>query len=100
MSGPTSKEKDEKYLQRALELARAGIGLCSPNPYVGAVIVASDGSIVGEGSYSYTATRHAEIIALQEAGARARDATLYINLEPHAHQGRTPPCTDALIEAG
>ncbi|HUA15437.1 MAG TPA: bifunctional diaminohydroxyphosphoribosylaminopyrimidine deaminase/5-amino-6-(5-phosphoribosylamino)uracil reductase RibD [Verrucomicrobiae bacterium] len=91
---------DEQLLQRALELARAGVGLASPNPYVGAVITDSRGEVVGSGTYTYDGVKHAEIRALEAAGARARGGTLYINLEPHAHQGRTPPCTDALIAAG
>ena len=91
---------DEQHLSRALELARAGISLASPNPYVGAVITDAQGNVVGEGSYTYDGKKHAEILALDEARAKARGGTLYINLEPHAHQGRTPPCTDALIQAG
>jgi diaminohydroxyphosphoribosylaminopyrimidine deaminase / 5-amino-6-(5-phosphoribosylamino)uracil reductase len=91
---------DEQLLHRALELARAGIGLASPNPYVGAVIADSHGNIVGTGTYSYSGVKHAEVLALEAAGSKARGGTLYINLEPHAHQGRTPPCTDALIAAG
>ena len=91
---------DEQHLQRALELARAGIGLASPNPYVGAVIVDSDDQIAGTGTYTYAGMKHAEILALEAAGQKARGAALYINLEPHSHQGRTPPCTDALIAAG
>jgi diaminohydroxyphosphoribosylaminopyrimidine deaminase / 5-amino-6-(5-phosphoribosylamino)uracil reductase len=91
---------DDQHLQRALELARAAIGLASPNPYVGAVITDANDNIVGTGSYTYDGTKHAEILALEQAGLRARGGTLYINLEPHAHQGRTPPCTDALIKAG
>ena len=91
---------DAQFIQRALNLAREGTGLASPNPCVGAVLVDSSGKIVGEGSYTYAGKIHAEVSALQQAGDRARDATLYINLEPHAHQGRTPPCTDALIDAG
>ena len=91
---------DEQLLQRALDLARAGIGLASPNPYVGAVIADVDGNIVGTGTYTYSGIRHAEVLALEAAGNKARGGTLYINLEPHAHQGRTPPCTDALIAAG
>jgi diaminohydroxyphosphoribosylaminopyrimidine deaminase/5-amino-6-(5-phosphoribosylamino)uracil reductase len=90
---------DERLLHRALELARQGVGLASPNPYVGAVITDSHGNIAGEGTYSYAGVNHAEILALQSAGTRARGGTLYINLEPHAHTGRTPPCTDALIAA-
>jgi len=92
--------RDEQLLRRALELARAGIGLASPNPYVGAVIADPEGNVVGEGTYTYAGVTHAEILALHAAGERARGGTLYINLEPHAHQGRTPPCTDALIAAG
>jgi len=91
---------DEQHLHRALELARQGIGLASPNPYVGAVITDSHGAVVGTGTYTYAGVKHAEILALEAAGAKARGGTLYINLEPHAHQGRTPPCTDALIAAG
>jgi diaminohydroxyphosphoribosylaminopyrimidine deaminase / 5-amino-6-(5-phosphoribosylamino)uracil reductase len=91
---------DDQHLHRALELARAGIGLASPNPYVGAVIADPQGNIVGTGTYTYAGVKHAEILALEAAGAKARSGTLYINLEPHAHQGRTPPCTDALIAAG
>jgi diaminohydroxyphosphoribosylaminopyrimidine deaminase / 5-amino-6-(5-phosphoribosylamino)uracil reductase len=91
---------DDQLLHRALELARAGIGLASPNPYVGAVIADAHGNVVGTGTYTYEGVQHAEVLALQAAGAKARGATLYINLEPHAHQGRTPPCTDALIAAG
>src|SRR5580658_9851711 len=91
---------DEQFLQRALDLARQGIGLASPNPYVGAVIVDAQGNIAGTGSYTYSGTKHAEVLALEAGGSKARGGTLYINLEPHAHQGRTPPCTDALIAAG
>lgn len=91
---------DEQLIDRALELARRSIGLASPNPYVGAVITDASGNVMGEGSYSYAGVKHAEILALDEAGANARGGTLYINLEPHAHQGRTAPCTDALIAAG
>ena len=91
---------DDQHLHRSLELARAGIGLASPNPYVGAVIADAHGNIVGSGTYTYAGVKHAEILALEAAGAKARGGTLYINLEPHAHQGRTPPCTDALIAAG
>jgi len=90
----------DENLQRAVELARQGIGLASPNPYVGAVITDVQGNVAGEGTYTYDGKKHAEILALEQSGAKARGGTLYINLEPHAHQGRTPPCTDALIEAG
>ena len=91
---------DDELVHRAIELARQGIGLASPNPYVGAVITDARGNIVGQGIYTYDGVKHAEILALKAAGAKARGGTLYINLEPHAHQGRTPPCTDALIAAG
>src|SRR5437588_2728304 len=92
--------QDEHHLRRALELGQQGVGLTSPNPNVGAVMVASDGKIVGSGSHSYAGLKHAEILALEQAGEKARGATLYINLEPCCHQGRTPPCTDKLIKAG
>jgi len=91
---------DEQLLHRALELAREGTGLASPNPYVGAVIADARGTVIGTGTYTYAGVKHAEVLALEASGAKARDGTLYINLEPHAHQGRTPPCTDALIAAG
>ncbi|MFZ0863342.1 MAG: bifunctional diaminohydroxyphosphoribosylaminopyrimidine deaminase/5-amino-6-(5-phosphoribosylamino)uracil reductase RibD [Candidatus Sulfotelmatobacter sp.] len=95
-----SHSADEPLLHRALELARQGIGLASPNPYVGAVIADAGGNVLGTGTYTYSGVKHAEVLALEAAGNKARGATLYINLEPHAHQGRTPPCTDALIAAG
>jgi diaminohydroxyphosphoribosylaminopyrimidine deaminase/5-amino-6-(5-phosphoribosylamino)uracil reductase len=91
---------DEQLLHRALELARQGIGLASPNPYVGAVIADAAGNVVGTGTYTYAGVKHAEVLALEAAGRKARGGTLYINLEPHAHQGRTPPCTDALVAVG
>jgi len=87
------------YMREALDLARKGRGLASPNPLVGAVVV-REGEIVGRGFHTYAGLHHAEIIALAQAGDRARGATVYLNLEPCAHQGRTPPCTDALIDAG
>ncbi len=96
----TDQSRDEELVRQALELARAGIGLASPNPYVGAVIADPCGSIVGTATYTYGGKKHAEILALEAAGEKARGGALYINLEPHAHQGRTPPCTDALINAG
>jgi diaminohydroxyphosphoribosylaminopyrimidine deaminase / 5-amino-6-(5-phosphoribosylamino)uracil reductase len=91
---------DEDFLRRALDLARKGIGLTSPNPNVGAVIVAENGEVVGAATHTYDGVKHAEVLALEQAGARARGATLYVNLEPCSHQGRTPPCADALIAAG
>ncbi len=91
---------DEQLLRRALDLARQGIGLASPNPYVGAIIVDAHGNIAGTGVYTYEHIKHAEVRALEHAGEKARGGTLYINLEPHSHHGRTAPCTDALIAAG
>jgi diaminohydroxyphosphoribosylaminopyrimidine deaminase/5-amino-6-(5-phosphoribosylamino)uracil reductase len=91
---------DEQFLRRALDLARQGIGLASPNPCVGAVIVDPQGNTVGTGVYTFDGVKHAEVRALEHAGDKACGGTLYINLEPHSHQGRTPPCTDTLIAAG
>jgi len=96
----TSHEIDEQFLRRALELARQGIGLTSPNPCVGALLVDGSGNVVGSGSYTYDGIKHAEILAIEQAGDKARGATLFINLEPCSHQGRTGPCADALIVAG
>jgi diaminohydroxyphosphoribosylaminopyrimidine deaminase/5-amino-6-(5-phosphoribosylamino)uracil reductase len=94
-----ANDADDRHMQKALELARQGVGLASPNPCVGAVLV-KEGQIVGSGSHTYEGLKHAEILALEEAGERARGATLYLNLEPCCHQGRTGPCVDALIAAG
>lgn len=91
---------NNEFVQRACDLARQGIALASPNPHVGAIIVDSQSNVAGTGVYTYAAMKHAEILALEQAGEKARGGTLYINLEPHSHQGRTPPCTDALIAAG
>jgi len=96
----TTSSVDEQHLRRALELAREGIGLTSPNPCVGAVVVDPAGSVVGEGSHTYEGRKHAEILALEQAGEKARGATLYINLEPCCHQGRTGPCVNAIGAAG
>ena len=93
-------EFDVKMMRRALDLAAKGIGQVSPSPLVGCVIVAENGEIVGEGTYIYENVTHAEILALNQAGERANGATAYVSLEPHAHDGRTKPCTDALINAG
>ncbi len=87
-------------MQQALELARQGVALASPNPCVGAVLVAENGEIVGRGTHTYEKRTHAEALALEEAGKRARGATLYLNLEPCTHMGRTGPCTDLIIAAG
>ena len=87
-------------MTRALMLAAEGVGQVSPGPLVGCVIAGPDGEVVGEGFYVYEKLKHAETYALEQAGARAQGATAYVSLEPHAHHGRTPPCTDALIRAG
>jgi diaminohydroxyphosphoribosylaminopyrimidine deaminase/5-amino-6-(5-phosphoribosylamino)uracil reductase len=100
VSGMPVQSTDEQFLRRAFDLAHQGIGLASPNPYVGAVIVDPQRDIVGTGVYTYDGVKHAEVHALEHAGGKARGGTLYINLEPHSHRGRTPPCTDALIAAG
>lgn len=86
-------------MRRALELARLGLGRVHPNPIVGAVVVC-DGVIAGEGFHGAYGGPHAEVYALQSAGAAAAGATLYVTLEPCAHHGKTPPCTDAILAAG
>lgn len=86
-------------MEHSLDLARKGIGLASPNPTVGCVIV-KDGAILGEGFHQYDWKDHAEIAALKQAGERSRGATLYVTLEPCNHTGRTSPCTEAIITAG
>src|SRR5688572_25831096 len=87
------------FMREALDLARKGRALASPNPMVGAVVVRND-EVVGRGFHTYAGVRHAETIALAEAGERACGATVYINLEPCSHQGRTPPCAETLAAAG
>jgi diaminohydroxyphosphoribosylaminopyrimidine deaminase/5-amino-6-(5-phosphoribosylamino)uracil reductase len=105
MSIPSSIERargepaDGAWMARALMLAHRGIALAHPNPMVGAVAVRND-RIVGEGFHTYEGRNHAEVIALEHARAEARDATLYVNLEPCCHAGRTGPCTKAIIAAG
>jgi len=86
-------------MRRALELARGTVGLASPNPQVGCVLVL-DGEVVGEGAHRYEQRDHAEVVALKQAGERARGATAYVTLEPCSHHGRTAPCADALLAAG
>ncbi len=88
-----------KFMKRALELARLGEGYTRPNPLVGCVVV-KDGRIVGEGYHARYGGPHAEAVALEEAGSRARGADLYVNLEPCSHWGKTPPCVDAILAAG
>jgi diaminohydroxyphosphoribosylaminopyrimidine deaminase/5-amino-6-(5-phosphoribosylamino)uracil reductase len=92
-------QDDEYWMKRVLRLAEKGRGRTSPNPMVGAVLI-KDGRTVGEGYHARAGEAHAEIIALKKAGAEARGATLYTNLEPCSHYGKTPPCAPALIEAG
>jgi diaminohydroxyphosphoribosylaminopyrimidine deaminase/5-amino-6-(5-phosphoribosylamino)uracil reductase len=91
---------DQLFLKQALELAAQGRGLASPNPMVGAVIVDERGRIVGRGTHIYADLKHAEVLAIEEAGGSARGNTLYLNLEPCSHTGRTGPCADAVIAAG
>jgi len=92
-------DTDTIHMRRALRLAARGAGRTSPNPLVGAVVV-RDGKVVGEGYYHAAGEAHAEVNAFRKAGEAARGATLFTNLEPCAHQGRTPPCVDAVREAG
>jgi diaminohydroxyphosphoribosylaminopyrimidine deaminase/5-amino-6-(5-phosphoribosylamino)uracil reductase len=91
---------DARWMRRALELARNGVGLCSPNPAVGCVIVDSRGAVAGEGWHEFDKLDHAEVVAIRKAGNRARGGTAYVTLEPCNHTGRTGPCTEALIAAG
>jgi diaminohydroxyphosphoribosylaminopyrimidine deaminase / 5-amino-6-(5-phosphoribosylamino)uracil reductase len=91
---------DELFLRQALELAARGTGLASPNPLVGALVVDERGRIVGSGTHLYDGRKHAEILALEQAGPLARGNTLYLNLEPCSHTGRTGPCAEAVIAAG
>jgi diaminohydroxyphosphoribosylaminopyrimidine deaminase/5-amino-6-(5-phosphoribosylamino)uracil reductase len=92
-------ERDEAFMRRALVLAARGRGRVSPNPMVGAVLVRG-GRVAGEGWHRALGEPHAEAVALERAGARARGGTLYVTLEPCAHQGRTPPCVDAILASG
>jgi diaminohydroxyphosphoribosylaminopyrimidine deaminase/5-amino-6-(5-phosphoribosylamino)uracil reductase len=90
---------DIRFMQHALDLARKGVGLASPNPTVGCVIV-KDGAILGEGFHQYDWRDHAEIVALNQARDKAAGATLYVTLEPCNHTGRTGPCSEAIVGAG
>ena len=92
-------ESDTRWMRRALRLALRGQGRTSPNPMVGAVI-AKAGQLIGQGYHRQAGGPHAEIWALRDAGDKARGGTIYVTLEPCSHHGRTPPCTDALIQAG
>src|SRR5258708_27182077 len=91
--------EDPRWMARALELARRGLGETNPNPMVGCVLV-KRGRVVGEGWHRRAGGPHAEAQALRAAGGAARGATAYVTLEPCAHQGRTPPCAPALLQAG
>jgi diaminohydroxyphosphoribosylaminopyrimidine deaminase/5-amino-6-(5-phosphoribosylamino)uracil reductase len=91
---------DELFLRQALELAARAQGLASPNPMVGAVVVDERGRIVGSGTHVYAELKHAEVLAMEQAGPLARGNTLYLNLEPCSHTGRTGPCADAIIASG
>src|SRR5881392_2098976 len=95
-----TRDFDRQMMQRALELAARGIGQVSPGPLVGTVIVDPNQQIAGEGFYLFDQIKHAETVALEQAGNKAHGGTAYVSLEPHSHQGRTAPCTDALIKAG
>src|SRR6266571_445809 len=101
-SGSASEEPpapERAAMQRALDLARRGWGRVAPNPLVGAVVLAG-GGVVAEGYHAEYGGPHAEVVALEAAGARARGSTLVVNLEPCAHHGKTPPCTGAIVAAG
>jgi diaminohydroxyphosphoribosylaminopyrimidine deaminase / 5-amino-6-(5-phosphoribosylamino)uracil reductase len=95
----SSRPDETRFMRRALALAERGRGRTRPNPVVGAVVVRA-GRVVGSGWHERAGAEHAEVVALREAGPRARGATLYCTLEPCAHHGRTPPCTDAIVRAG
>ena len=92
-------DSDERFMKQVLRLARRGLGLTSPNPVVGTLVV-RNGQIIGSGYHKKAGAPHAEILALSKAGEGARGSTLYVNLEPCNHYGRTPPCTKAILESG
>ena len=94
-----SSAADNEFMARALTLAQRGLYTTTPNPRVGCVIV-RDGAVIGEGWHERAGGPHAEVVALQAAGPRARGATAYVSLEPCHHHGRTPPCDEALVAAG
>ena len=94
-----SRKLDQHYMKQALNLARKAEGRTSPNPVVGSIVVKS-GEIISEGYHKRVGFPHAEILALRKAGIKARGADLYVNLEPCCHQGKTPPCTEAIVNAG
>src|SRR5437660_1674313 len=90
-------DQDRQFMVQAMDLARQGTALASPNPLVGAVVVDARGEVAGTGFHTFDGIRHAEALALERAGDRARGGTLYLNLEPCCHHGRTGPCTEAVI---
>lgn len=94
-----ASETDNHYIKKTLRLAKKGIGKVNPNPLVGSVIV-KNGKIVGKGYHRCFGKQHAEVVAIADAGEETRGATLYVNLEPCCHFGKTPPCTDAILKAG
>lgn len=100
MQGTPPSDPDERWMARALELAALGRYGASPNPMVGAVVLDSAGRLAGEGYHAFFGGPHAEVVALEEAGSSARGGTLYVTLEPCAHHGKTPPCTEAVLAAG
>jgi diaminohydroxyphosphoribosylaminopyrimidine deaminase / 5-amino-6-(5-phosphoribosylamino)uracil reductase len=97
MSTPS---QDERFMTQALDLARQGTALSSPGARVGAVVLDQTGAVAGTGFYTYDGLQHAEALALSKAGQKAHGGTLYVNLEPCSHHGRTPPCADLIIAAG
>src|SRR5215213_4359408 len=99
MAGTAATERDAQHLMRAIELAGRARGQTSPNPIVGAVVV-KDGRVIGEGITQPPGEQHAETMALEAAEGHTAGATLYVSLEPCCHDGRTPPCTDAILSAG
>src|SRR3954451_6520943 len=99
MDGTAANERDAQHLLRAIELAGRARGQTSPNPMVGAVVV-KDGRIIGEGITQPPGESHAEVVALEAASGHTAGATMYVSLEPCCHQGRTPPCTEAILSAG
>src|SRR3954471_853808 len=98
MAETLATERDARHLHRAIELAEQARGMTSPNPLVGAVLV-KDGRVIGEGFHAAAGEPHAERMALASASEDPAGGTMYVSLEPCCHHGRTPPCTDALIEA-
>src|SRR5262245_36473332 len=97
---PTLSEGDRRLLDRSVELGRRGWARVHPNPMVGSVVTGPDGDVLAEAWHEEFGGPHAEVIALNRAGASARGGTVFVSLEPCRHHGKTPPCTDALVAAG